>query len=491
MSNSFRNLLGLGGTVVADSREELLRLQGATDEDVAKALGIDAAFSSAVPVIGESLDPVIQAIVLDENFLPLWKRFFGYDAKSHIEEFALLTSNGKAKFSYRAEADLGAEDSSAYSRETETEKYYGQLGRVTRTAQRASNAKFADLKAREAFLRIRALLLHIEKDLIWGNSTLNDKSLRGLLERCPAANITSLATTGTAGARVTNTGGGSLTVDTARGQMNAGLQYGRVHSALVCAPEEKISLSGEETGRVRWYKEGGKSRIAAGMTVDQIANPFSNADCDLVWNIHMTQERGELSNVPRDPATASLFHASAPIVLPTASAGVAIAGGALPNDDYYYGVAAVGDVDEGPILMDATGYTADNTNGTIQLTLTNPTVPADFAAVRSYRIYRSTTNGTDYTKMRLVGEVAISGVAGGTFTWDDDGAFIPGSRRALLVDETATSLPQLLAPSMRDLADIDNTHRFSVDAEVALMLYDQGLSMHQWSNIGGSVTDPA
>lgn len=488
--SDIRNILGLGGSVVGSSRADVLQQQGLTDEDITKALGIDSSFSSATPVIGESLDPVVQAIVLTEDFLPLWKRLYGYDAKAHIEEFALLTSLGLAKFSNRAEADLGAEDSSTYARETETIRYYGQVGRVTRTAQRASQAKFGDLKARELFLRLRQQLLHIERDIVWSNSTLNTTSIRGLLQRCPAANITNQSNTGTAGTRTTYTGGGTLTIGNTRSKMDLGLPYGRVHSALICSPQEKITLSGEETGRIRWFKEGNKSRIAAGMTVDQIANPFSAADTDVVWNVHMTQERGELSAVPRNPATAALFHASAPAVLATAPTGAAAAGGNLPNDTYYYGVAACNNVDEGPIVLQTTGYVADNTNGTITLTITNPAA-TPFADINSYRVYRSTTSGASYATFRLVAEIAKAGVAAGTFTWSDTGALVPGSRRALLVDETATSLPKLLAPSARDLADIDNTHRFSVDGELALQLYDQGLTLHQWSNIGGSVADPA
>jgi len=78
-----------------------------------------------------------------------------------------------------------------------------------------------------------------------------------------------------------------------------------------------------------------------------------------------------------------------------------------------------------------------------------------------------TYDGTDYTKMRFLREFAVAGgaVVGGTQVLSDDGAILPGSRRAILKDERTVSFGELLSPSARDLAEVDSTDRFTVDFE--------------------------
>lgn len=464
-----------------------------SQEDVLKSLALTGGTGTtdAGPMVGESLAELVLMLTLSQqNNLPKYRRFYAYKAFAHIEQYNAVNSLGKAKFSRRAEADLGPQDSTSYTRYTDEMVYMGQTGAVTDAAQEASRPKFGDLKAREVVNRTTKLLLDIERGIWWDNQTLNPLAMNGLMARflTDAVHYKDMAVTGTAGSRTTYTAGGALTISTVRNQMDAGINFGGIPTALYLSPKEKITLSEEEDSRVRWYKEKGVSRVAAGLIVDSIENPFGQPT-DLVWDVFLN-EQGELSPTPRDPSDATLFHADAPAILGTAPTGAAAAGSSLPNDVYYYGVSCVGDVDEGPIKLQASGYTADNTNGKVNITVTHP---AHLASVRSYRLYRSTTSGASYATMRLVSETAVasSAVVGGTQVIADDGLIIPGSRRSVLMDETVTALPELISPYMYDLAKIDPTHRFHVEAAVQMSLRDAGKRQFLWKNIGGSVADPA
>jgi hypothetical protein len=221
------------------------------------------------------------------------------------------------------------------------------------------------------------------------------------------------------------------------------------------------------------------------MVVDQLHTP--QGFVDMVWDIWLSNPRGMLLPTPEDPSDATKFHASAPAIPSVAPTGAAAAGSYLPNDTYYYGVSFCNADGESPIKLQSSGYTADNTNGKVNVTVT---MPASIADIDSIRLYRSTTNGTDYSKMRLVSETARTAVGGATQVIADDGSIIPGSRTALLVNEKQTANGLLEPPNMRDLADIDNTHRFTLSAMAVLMMYNEYAAM-RWHNIGGSVADPA
>ncbi|MEA3226937.1 MAG: hypothetical protein U9Q07_13380, partial [Planctomycetota bacterium] len=60
---------------------------------------------------------------------------------------------------------------------------------------------------------------------------------------------------------------------------------------------------------------------------------------------------------------------------------------------------------------------------------------------------------------------------------------------ALLCNERQTANGLLEPPNMRDLADIDNTHRFTISGMAVLMMYNEEAIM-RWHNVGGSVADP-
>ena len=201
-------------------------------------------------------------------------------------------------------------------------------------------------------------------------------------------------------------------------------------------------------------------------------------------SLFLDYNRGKLSDVPNDPSNADLFHESAaPQLASGAFAGAAASGGYLPNDTYYYGIAAVSDVGEGPIRLLSTGYTADNTNGSVDLTITLPEISATSNRGGSTA---KTINGTSYANMRFVKEVALDDSAA-TQVITDDGSILPSSREAALINERW--LPWLLQPlSAWDLPYTDSTHRVAVEGE--LVVQNAPEHCHRFINIGGTAATP-
>lgn len=495
------SLLGRSAVNMPQTLNDYKAIYGLTEEDMSKALSIDSNLGDSVtPVIGESLDPVVHYITLNSaNFAPTLRRWKTYQARAHLEQFALVSSLGKSRWggSAHAEGDLGTQDSSKFERVTENQRWFGQVGVVTRTAQRASAAKFGDLKKREGFGRLTKLLLDGEVNIWHGDPALNPYMFSGLIPKIKGIsnnqNVVSLRTTGVAGSRETYTGGGTLSLAQIRTYMESSLRYGGIHTACFMAPAEKVAISNTEMANMRWNDLGkGASRVEGGLTVDQIDNPLG-PPCDIVWSVWFKNGGRIDPYIEFDPADATQFHPNAParMAAPTVAVISPSASGKLPADTYYYAVAAISKEAEGPVGIETTGAAADNSNGSIGITVTHG---ADVGNVLSYALYRSTTLPTsadDYANMRFVKEVAVASgaVPGGTQLITDDGTIIPGSRYACLVDESAMSLPELLPPSIRDLADVDNTHRFSLDWEFSPLAHDKGLREVLFTEVGGSVAD--
>lgn len=498
----YNQILGRSSVNAPQTLDEVKRLFGLSEEQVNKALAIDGTVGDSVTAaIGESLDPVVRYITLNAGaFCPTLRRLKTYKAKSYLEQFTLVSSLGKSRYggSAHKEGDLGTSDSSRYERVTENQRWFGQVGVVTRTAQRASESKFGDLKKREAFDRLTKLLLDGEQSIWFGNTSLNPYMFRGLIQQIEAIsnnqNIVNKAATSVAGARQTYTGGGTLTSAEVRTYMPASLNTGGIHSALYLHPNDKVSMSNTESANMRWNDvKAGESRVEWGITLDQIDNPLGRPT-DIVWNVFFQNEGRVKEYVESDPTDTTLFHPEAPQRPTVAPSLAAAAGGKLPPSlTFYYAYAYINEKAEGPVLCGTSSAATDNTNGTINVTVTHP---SDVAKNHAIALYRSTTapaSGDDFAKMRLVKTYAVASgaVPGGTQVLVDDGTKIPGSRIAALVDESAISLPELLEPSYRDLADVDNTHRFTLDWEFSPLAHDKCLREVYWHNIGGSVSDPS
>jgi hypothetical protein len=484
-----------GGAAFSPDLAGLRGIFGLTEDDMMKALATNGTVgTNASAMIGESLDPLVKRITLDpENHCILLQRLEAYKAKAISEQSNRITSLGLAEYSRRQEGKLGPQDAATYQRRSKVVRFGGQVAAVTTTMARAAEAKFDDFKQMEIANRVHATLLHTEKQLYWGDTRINELDWEGFGQQIEvdagtdADFQTDLAVEGSAGSRTTKISGGTLTASQLRAQARNALKRGGVPTMALISSKDKELLGVAEDGSIRYLNRDQKSPIAKGMIVDQVVLDFgARRAIDLVWSLFLDYNRGKLSDVPANPSDATKFHElAAPQLASGAFAGAAAAGGHLPNDTYYYGIAAVSDVGEGPIRLLSTGYTADNTNGTIDLTIT---LPGDLSQIKSWRIYRSTVNGTDYTKMRFLKEVALDD-SGATQVISDDGAVLPSSREAALLNERMTSLGFLQPMSAWDLPYTDSTHRVAIECELVVQNYAPE-HCHRFINIGGTAATP-
>lgn len=484
-----------GGAAFSPDLNQLRGIMGLTEDDMMKALATNGTVgTNASAMIGESLDPLVKRITLDpENHCILLQRLETYKAKAISEQSNRITKLGLAEYYRRAEGKLGPQDAAEYQRRTKTVHFTGGVVAVTTTMARAAEAKFDDFKAMEVANRVAAILLATEKQLYWGDTRINALDWEGFGQQIAVDAGTSsefqtnLVVTGTAGSRTTYISGGTLTASQIRAQARNALKRGAVPTMCLLSSKDKELLGVAEDTNIRYLNRDQKSGIAKGMIVDQIVLDFGGARAlDLVWSLFLDYNRGKLSDVPNDPSNADLFHESAaPQLASGAFAGAAASGGYLPNDTYYYGIAAVSDVGEGPIRLLSTGYTADNTNGSVDLTIT---LPGDLSNIKSWRIYRSTINGTSYANMRFVKEVALDDSAA-TQVITDDGSILPSSREAALINEKMASLGFLQPLSAWDLPYTDSTHRVAVEGELVVQNYAPE-HCHRFINIGGTAATP-
>lgn len=467
-------------------------LHGVTPDEIFRALSTDGSIgSSGSARIAQSLDRLVKILTQQpENFAPLLRRLETYNAKAISEEYVRLTSLGLGSGQFRAEGKLGRPDAGQYEAQQKSVKHIGQVGGVTQAYADASRAGFGDAKAEEVVVRTQSVLLGMDRDILWANDTLNGLAWEGLFQQAltDKTHMTDLAVKGTTGTgRETYVSGGKLTTAHCREQAAKMIKYGAPQTALYASPLDMHYLSAAEDDGVRYLEKDRRSFVAVGMRLSQILTDVMSGALDVVWNIHLSHERGKLNINPEDPGAPAKFHPDAPAVLATAPTGAVQAGGKLPvtASGFYYGVAAVSKEGEGPIKMQSTGYATTNANGQIELTITNPSDATEFAKVTSYMIYRSTNSGSDYKEMEILTEVAKAGVAGGTMTWTDDGTMIPGSRRAMQLDEKMHAMGMLRMLTIRDLPMNENVDEFTIDGSAVCHNYMPERT-HTWKNMGGT-----
>lgn len=440
---------------------------------------------------GYDLDPLVRYITLDqENHTPKIQRMHTFGVNALATEFNRLIRRGRATGNFRHEGQFGTFDNSVVERIKRSQRFMGRGGAVTHALIKACENSLGDAKAFEMLQQLIEFLLIFERDIWWADNSLNPLAFDGIfaqLSSDPEFNINK-AIKGDAGGRETYTGGGVLNLSDLRTIQSKPLRYGGNFTACYCVPEVKDRLASDQDSKSRWYAQDQNSAFAHGVIVDQITNNYRNGAVDLVWDLFL-YNGGKYNPYPENPADATKFHPDAPAVLAVAPTGTVGAGGKLPVDTYYYGIAAVNEVGEGPIKIQSTGYTTTNANGQVTITTTHG---PDVGRVRSYRLYRSTTASPSFADMRYVKEIAVppGAVPGGTFnTLVDDGTIIPGSSRSVQMDERSVAMGALEKPVAEDLPMLDKTERFHINAIGDVLVYTEK-HFHAYSNIGGSVEDP-
>lgn len=468
-------------------------LQNFNPEDMIKALATNGTVGTdGSAMIGYDLDKLVRVITLaPENHTPKLQRWFTYNAKALLRQYNVLVNRGRAKGSARAEGRLGVQDASTYERRSKAIKFVGRTAVTTFELQAAAEQAFGDLKSMEVANQLAQMLMDIDRDIWHGNTDYNSLIFEGILQQIDsgAEYRTDLATTATVGSRTAYTAGGSLTLAQVRAQTPKIIREGGTYTALYLSHEDKEILSSEQDSNSRWYKQDQNSRLVLGMRVDQIAKA-TGEPLDLIPDIWLSGIRGELFPEPNDPSDSTLFHADQPAQPASGTvANPALKGsndGSLPVDEYFYGVAFKNEAGEGPIRIVSTGVTTTTNDGHVAVAVT---MPSDISRIKSLVLYRSTTGGA-YGNFRRVKEVQRTAAASAAQTIYDDGTVIPGSREAVLLNEYMADLGSLANPQAIDLAQIDLTHRTGIFGMVNTILHAPKHA-HHYSNIGGSVADPA
>jgi len=493
MSVDIQNLIsGMGGGS-ATTPDGLFDIK---IEDISKALGTSASSgSNGGALVPESLDPTLKIMARDpDNQAPKLRRWYAYNAKSNLEQYVRVNKLGLATHASMAEGDLGPQDSPTFERVSDQIYSYGKTFSVTDRLQAAAESKFGDTKALVAMLTFKSLMNIFERYFWWGNNSRYSTQWNGLMVRRLTdsehlkdltANTDLGAVTGTAGSRTYYSKGGVLSIDELRSKFRTAVPYNGKITGCYLHPEDMdiITRSKDSAERI-FLTEKGQSRIAPGQIVTQLGNAFSETPVDLIWDPTLYDE-GVDKLTPENPAVSSNFHPDAPAAPATAPTGVAGAGEYLEPADYTYAVSFVNEVAEGPITIQSTAYTADNTNGKVTLTITHP------AGIKAIRIYRSSTASATYANMRFMAEISPTSSTSTSRTYVDDGTVLPGRRNCMIMDERVTGVGYLIAPTMEDLARNSRAHQCSIAMDAALSAYDGMQREFTWIGIGGSALDPS
>lgn len=466
---------------------------GLQDDEILRQLEIGSVTgvgSDGSAAIGESLDTLVKSVTKDpDTFANLFQRTYNYTAKAINEEFIKLKKLGRGMGSFRQQTKLGRQDASQIERLFNTVKFLGQVGGVGLEYADASRATMGDMKAFEIVSRLKDLILNINRDMIWADDQTNPLAWKGLFQQSltDSEHLTDLVVTGTAGTRTTYVSGGVVSPTLFAETHARMIKFGARQTAVLLSPLDKHILSDANQNKTRYYIDTKQeSRIADRVITDILNTDFG--PLELVWEFYLMELFGREAPFPLDPSKPNEVHPDAPAVLATVPTGVASPGGFLPPAQFFYAVVPNSEVSEGLPVFTA-GVTTNNTDGTNTLTITNPSNAEEFAKVKSYRVFRSTRPGNNFSNFEILGEVAKTGTAGGTMAFVDDGSIIPGSRKAMQMNEMQHAIGMLRPPTMRDLPMSENVDLFTIDCHAVVQNYAVEQT-HTFRNIGGQAIQP-
>lgn len=467
---------------------------GLQDDEILRQLeigNVTGVGSDGSAAIGESLDALVKSVTMDpDTFANLFQRTYNYTAKAINEEFIKLKKLGRGQGSFRQQTKLGRQDASQIERLYNTVKFLGQVGGVGLEYADASRATMGDMKAFEIVSRTKDLILNINRDMLWADDQINPLAWKGLFQQAltDSEHFTDLVIKGSAGGRVTYVSGGAVTPTIFAETHARMIKFGARQTAVLLSPLDKHIISDANQNKTRYHIDTQQeSRIADRVITDILNTDFG--PLELVWEFFLMELFGREAAFPLDPSKPNEVHPDAPATLGTAPTVAASANGFLPPATFYYAVAPNNEVSEGLPVFGAAGVTTDNTNGTNTITITNPANAEEFAKVKSYRIFRSTRPGNVFSNFEIVGEIAKTGVAGGTMAFVDDGSVIPGSRKAMQMNEMQHAIGMLRPPTMRDLPMNENVDLFTIDCHAVVQNYAVEQT-HTFGNIGGQAIQP-
>ena len=377
------------------------------------------------PARVESLDSTVENLSFEMSELKLFSLLTAKKSSSTVQDYALLTSHGNSGTAAIPEIANPANSGATYDRRFINLKQYGLSGGYSYLAQ-ASNHLF-DPEDEEVVQRTMDLLRHIERDLFYGDSSIDPNEMDGIyaqmLDNAPSNNIIDMRNADLD----QNTLMRSATV------VGDSPNHGRL-SHLFLTPSANDSLARSFLGdsRERWTvgKDGQFGNIGIGQIpgfmssygpVSFVPNSFINLNSTVP-----TVAIGDTANLPSAPAS----------VVATAGAVAAPTTGALPKDqtaasqfavadngNYLYFVVAVNGAGESASLVsDAGTATAVTAGQQVEIAITDGSI-----APLYYRVFRTTVGG-DITTATEIGRILRQ--AGGTTHFVDRNGRLPGCSNA-------------------------------------------------------------
>lgn len=383
------------------------------------------------PLMLENLDGLMTEVLITEKHFKLFNAMTRVPSAGPYFEWNRHSGFGSRRGSIGFAEGGGPKGStSAFSRNGIYNKYYGVQGGITHQMLIAgqNGGTFEDPRTRESRDRAMELFERVERETIFGDSTLLDESGNavhwdGLLPLLTAGNSANVIDMAGAPLSFSNFDNAAQTL------VKQGKLIGVDGYTGYMSPHVLAGLGDQYKSKniVRESKgdSGSGSAFVPGFKVPGYDSQFGFIGFE---NSILMEEVDDST-----PLTSTI--AGVPGTVSAATGSGSGAGNTLDAGTYYYKVAAFNDTGE-TLPSVASAAIVATAGQKITLTLTKPS-----GNTTGYRIYRSATAGGVY---KWIGRVACNGSA--TQTWDDTGAW-----RTTGANGDENGLCVMMRPDPRDL----------------------------------------
>lgn len=410
------------------------------------------------PLLPQSIDPVLASLTMDQNDLMFWKMIPKGTATQTLHEYSRRTRHGAlAQDRNVAEGGAGYNSTSVYDRKTVQIKFWSVRREITDVAAGLTGlAPASNLLTEHTNEASMDLLVSMELDLLYGDSTLLSTKPDGVIKQILAAHTTDTPTyEDLAGSQVTMDRLSYQLRKMAQPNKNRGTIYPTVAvtTHAVWNDLERQEMAGGRYDKTKdrsivfgaeaLYIHGPKGKIPL------VAMPF--LDDQALFGLPDATAVDPDGNAPATPTNPG---GGADI----AAAGAAGAFTALDAGSYYYKAVA----------HNAAGYSAPFTSPLIAVAAGNTvTWKLDVPGTKLptyYRIYRTPKGGAASTAQYLYSIAYDPTTNPGVITITDTNATRPNTGRVLFLTMTEDHLAfyKLLPMARIPLAKVSLTTPFAI-----------------------------
>jgi len=396
----------------------------------------------------ESLDSTLRNVTFKMKNLKLWPDIAKSQAYNVVEEYNLEQAHGGDEPIFISDGGLPNENDFTVSREVAQVKFLGCRRQVTHPATLVKPAH-EPLIAHQIKTGTMWILGKLERELFKADSDITALEFDGVDKQIREKGIDSeyipgeFAGFGNSDEVVIDLRGEVLDEDVLEEAANNIAENFGFPSDLYLGTRQHSDLSKQFYPKER-IPQMGQADGKAGYVLAQFVS--SAGIFDLKGNVFNRPRRGPVTGVGAGPTS----------VLVTDSAEAAASEWLTAEQgDYFYAVSAIYSASgESPAIPVAGAYTKPNNNN-IDVDWTAAVAPSG-ETVLAYNIFRGVMDGAAGT-VEFVGRVA-----GGTVTFRDTNAFLPGLATAYLLQQDAENLMwKQLAPLMKmDLAIVAPAYRW-------------------------------